>query len=164
MKEAMQKNRRMTEEEFTEIVTIMAEVPRKTKEKQRDYFERLKRYGVTRSRFTLQMVEAVIKEEPKDMGAAFDIYKKKMTATNNKKENNQEPKEENQIPGQIEMDMTQQSQEKPELSDQVKMMRFQAHEADLIIRSIEETGVMVRMMLDKLNDTMCMILRAVRKE
>lgn len=74
----------------------------------------------------------------------------------------EEPKAE--LPGQIEMQLTPEEPEKPELSDQVKMMRFQAHEADLIIRSIEETGVMVRMMLDKLNDTMCMILRAVRKE
>ena len=56
------------------------------------------------------------------------------------------------IPGQIEMDLT---EEKPAgtMSDQVKMMRFLAGQVDKLY-----------MKLEKLNDTMNMILRAVRKE
>lgn len=51
-----------------------------------------------------------------------------------------------------------------EYPDQVKMMRFQAHQADRIVKTIEENAVMLNTKLDKLNDTLCMILRAVRKE
>ena len=68
---------------------------------------------------------------------------------------------EEQVPGQIEMDLM---QEKPEMSDQTKMMRFQAHQADRIVKAIEENAIMLNTKLDKLNDTLCMILRAVRKE
>ena len=57
---------------------------------------------------------------------------------------------EEQVPGQIEMDLT---TTKPEMSEQVKMMRFIAGQVDKLY-----------MKLDKLNDTMSMILRAVRKE
>lgn len=57
-------------------------------------------------------------------------------------------KAEGQIPGQIEMELT-----KPELSDQTKLMRFQAAQVDKLILKI-----------DRLNDTMSMILRAIRKE
>ncbi len=56
---------------------------------------------------------------------------------------------EEQVPGQIEMDLT----PKSEMSDQVKMMRFMAGQVDKLY-----------MKLDKLNDTLSMILRAVRKE
>lgn len=68
---------------------------------------------------------------------------------------------EEQVPGQLQMDLT---PEKPEMSDQTKMMRFQAHQADRIVKAIEESAVMLNTKLDKLNDTLCMILRAVRKE
>ncbi len=68
---------------------------------------------------------------------------------------------EEQVPGQLQMDLT---PEKPEMSDQTKMMRFQAHQADRIVKAIEENAVMLNTKLDKLNDTLCMILRAVRKE
>ena len=57
---------------------------------------------------------------------------------------------EEQVPGQIEMDLT---TTKAEMSEQVKMMRFIAGQVDKLY-----------MKLDKLNDTMSMILRAVRKE
>ena len=62
-----------------------------------------------------------------------------------------------EIEGQIEMDLKGAEKRKPEedagYSDQVKLMRFQAAQVDKLI-----------MKLDKLNDTMSMILRAVRKE
>ena len=57
---------------------------------------------------------------------------------------------EEQVPGQIEMDLT---TTKAEMSEQVKMMRFIAGQVDKLY-----------MKLDKLNDTMSMILRAIRKE
>ena len=63
---------------------------------------------------------------------------------------------EEQLPGQIEMKLDPEEEiidQKPEMTDQVKMMRFQAAQVDKII-----------MRLNQLNDTMSMILRAVRKE
>ena len=60
------------------------------------------------------------------------------------------------IEGQIEMQLDTEEEiidEKPEMSEQTKMMRFQAAQVDKII-----------MKLNQLNDTMNMVLRAVRKE
>ena len=74
----------------------------------------------------------------------------------------QEAKAAEELPGQLKMDLT--PEEKPEMTDQVKMMRFQAHQADRIVKAIEENAVMLNTKLDRLNDTLCMILRAVRKE
>lgn len=73
----------------------------------------------------------------------------------------QEAKAAEELPGQIRMDLT---PEKPEMSDQTKLMRFQAHQADRIVKAIEENAVMLNTKLDRLNDTLCMILRTVRKE
>lgn len=56
------------------------------------------------------------------------------------------------VPGQIEMDLK--TVEKPaDMSEQVKMMRFLAGQMDRLY-----------MKLETLNDTMCQILRAMRKE
>ena len=60
------------------------------------------------------------------------------------------------VPGQIAMQLDPEEEiidQKAELSDQVKLMRFQAAQVDKII-----------MKLNQLNDTMSMLLRAVRKE
>ena len=63
----------------------------------------------------------------------------------------EEPAAEEQIPGQIEMELV---EAKPqEMTDQVKMMRFQAAQVDKLV-----------LKLDHINDTLSMILRAVRKE
>ena len=64
------------------------------------------------------------------------------------KEEPAEPAEE-QVPGQIEMDLT----PKSEMSDTTKMMRFQAHQVDKLY-----------MKLETINDTLSQILRALRKE
>lgn len=56
-----------------------------------------------------------------------------------------------ELPGQIKMDLT--AAKPAEMSDQVKMMRFMAGQVDKLY-----------LKLDKLNDTMNMILRAMRKE
>ena len=74
----------------------------------------------------------------------------------------QEAKAAEELPGQLQMDLK--PEEKPEMSEQVKMMRFQAHQADRIVKAIEDSAVMLNTKLDRLNDTLCMILRAVRKE
>lgn len=78
-----------------------------------------------------------------------------------------EPKQaEEQAEGQIEMqlDPEESTEKKPEMSDQVKMMRFQAGQADRIIEKMMFNADAILMKLDKLNDTMSMILRAVRRE
>ena len=67
-----------------------------------------------------------------------------------KQETEDTPAEEQPIEGQIEMDLTVM---KPEISDQTKMMRFQAAQIDKLI-----------MKLDQIYNMTSMILRAVRKE
>lgn len=58
---------------------------------------------------------------------------------------------EEQVPGQVEMELV---ETKPqEMSDQVKMMRFQAAQVDKLV-----------LKLDHINDTLSMILRVMRKE
>ena len=71
-------------------------------------------------------------------------------------------KEPEQLAGQIQMEIP--AEEKPEMSDQTKMMRFQAHQADRMVKVIEESTAQICTKLDRLNDTLCQIMRAVRKE
>lgn len=56
-----------------------------------------------------------------------------------------------QVPGQIEMDLT--TEGKAEMSEQTKLMRFQAAQVDKLI-----------MKLDQIYNVASMILRAIRKE
>ena len=76
----------------------------------------------------------------------------------------QEQKAEEQVPGQMEMDLT----PKSEMSETTKMMRFQAHQVDKICEKITNQSIIINetllVKLDRLNDTLCQILRAVRKE
>ena len=59
--------------------------------------------------------------------------------------------QEEQVPGQIEMELI---EKKPqEMTEQVKLMRFQAGQIDKLV-----------LKLDHINDTLNMILRAIRKE
>ena len=63
---------------------------------------------------------------------------------------------ESDLPGQIRMDLDPEEEildQKPEMSEPVKMMRFQAAQVDKII-----------MKLNQMNDTMNMMLRAIRRE
>lgn len=155
MKEAKKTN--VDFDEFKRLVTLMEDVPQREKETQRDYFERLRvRYGA-RSRFTMQMIVAALKEAGPDatMEEKYQIYKDKMKGKKKEAEPAEEPEAaEDQVPGQMEMDLT---PEKPEMSDQT-------HQADRIVKAIEESAIMLNTKLDRLNDTMSMILRAVRKE
>ena len=68
------------------------------------------------------------------------------------KEQAEEPQqEEEQVPGQIEMELI--AAKPQEMSDQVKLMRFQAGQIDKLV-----------LKLDHINDTLNMILRVMRKE
>ena len=80
---------------------------------------------------------------------------------------------EEQVPGQIRMEFPAKvygCAPAPEpvkninIIDQDKMMRFQAGQAERIVKAIEENAVMLNTMMDRLNDTMSMVLRAVRRE
>ena len=59
--------------------------------------------------------------------------------------------QEEQVPGQIEMELVEARPQ--EMTDQVKMMRFQAGQIDKLV-----------LKLDHINDTLNMILRVMRKE
>ena len=76
--------------------------------------------------------------------------RRKKEAAAKKQETEDTPAEEQPIDGQIEMDLT---IIKPEMSDQTKMMRFQAAQIDKLI-----------MKLDQIYNMTSMILRSVRKE
>ena len=68
------------------------------------------------------------------------------------KDKAEEPQqEEEQVPGQIEMELI--AAKPQEMSDQVKLMRFQAGQIDKL-----------GLKLDHINDTLNMILRVMRKE
>lgn len=67
--------------------------------------------------------------------------------------------EEEQVPGQICMDLQPAEEQKPEMSDQTKLMRFQASQVDKIIGQMMVNVDALLMKLDRLNDTMSMILR-----
>lgn len=69
-----------------------------------------------------------------------------------------------ELQGQMEMDLGTAEEPKAEMSDQTKMMRFQAEMTTKTIKAIEAAEVQITTKLDRLNDTLCMILRAIRKE
>ena len=87
--------------------------------------------------------------------AGFDLktYNENTKARKEKEQKKaQEPEQpaEEPIEGQIEMELT---TEKPDMSDQTKMMRFQAAQVDKLI-----------MKLDQIYNMASMILRTIRKE
>lgn len=57
-----------------------------------------------------------------------------------------------EIPGQLKMELPAEEQ-KPEMSEQTKRMRFEAAQVDKIY-----------MMLSRINDSLCQLVRAIRKE
>lgn len=72
--------------------------------------------------------------------------------------------EEPQIEGQIRMDLVPAEEPKAEMSEQTKMMRFQAAQVDKLILQNAQWMDEIVMKINQLNDTMSMVLRAVRKE
>ena len=103
--------------------------------------------------------------------AGFDLKtyeenrKERRAKENRRAEEPQEVTAEEQVPGQIRMVFGKtETPEAPAMSDQTKMMRFLAGRLDVIEKS-QAVGVdIISMKLDKLNDTMSMVLRAIRKE
>ena len=89
-------------------------------------------------------------------GFSYEQYLENRRIAKEKEKKAQEQAEEpqaqeEQVPGQIEMELV---EAKPaEMSDQVKLMRFQAGQIDKLV-----------LKLDHINDTLNMILRAMRKE
>ena len=75
---------------------------------------------------------------------------KEKKAKEQPQEKEQEQAEE-QVPGQIEMELI--AAKPAEMTDQVKLMRFQAGQIDKLV-----------LKLDHINDTLCQILRMMRKE
>lgn len=100
----------------------------------------------------------------------YQEFKKEKAEKGRKREQARktEPQDaEEQVPGQITMQLDPEEEivdQKPEMSDQVKLMRFQAAQVDKIIGQMMVNVDALLMKLDRLNDTMSMILRAVRKE
>ena len=93
-----------------------------------------------------------------------ELERRRAEERRKKAEEKQEEPAEEQVPGQIRMEIPEKIQGVPmnvtyadeigrEYPENVKMMRFQAAQVDKLI-----------LKLDRLNDTMSMILRAVRKE
>jgi len=76
----------------------------------------------------------------------------------------EEPEKAEELPGQMRMDLTPEPEKPAEQADRTKMMRFQAHMTEEITKKMDECTVQLLTKLDRLNDTMSMILRAVRKE
>lgn len=75
----------------------------------------------------------------------------------------QEQKEK-QLEGQMEMELAPAEEQKPEMSDQTKMMRLLAGQFDMTRKALADCTISLLTKLDRLNDTMNQILRAVRKE
>lgn len=121
----------------------------------------------------------------KKAGFSYEVYREndRKEREKEKQRAEEEPAEDPpQVPGQIEMDLTPAEDKKPEMSENTKMMRFQAGQLTqmraaitentavitdrtmLMMKKMEECAVMLNTKLDRLNDTLSMILRAVRKE
>lgn len=112
--------------------------------------------------------------------AGFDaeVYRQKQKKRQEKKkpaelmpEGTYEWKTGDEFPGKLRMDLQAAEEPKPEMSDQTKLMRFQAHQADKIIAKICENNQQVLKSwealgykIDRAYDLMGQILRAIRKE
>lgn len=69
-----------------------------------------------------------------------------------------------ELDGQMKMDLQAAEEPKAEMSDQTKLMRFQAGQAEKIIGQMMVNVDALLMKMDRMNDTLGQILRAVRKE
>lgn len=83
-------------------------------------------------------------------GFDAEAYKKALEDRREPEKKEEKPAEE-QVPGQISM-LLPEKEEKPELSEQTKMMRFQAAQVDKLY-----------MMLNRINDNICQLIRMMEK-
>lgn len=148
MEKEAKKNRPITEEVCRQLQLMMAGGA--------DGVEAARLVGISQSRASR------IKKAGFDLATYRENDRREREEEKRRKEQPAEEPAEDQVPGQIAMDLT--PAEKPEMSDQTKMMRFQAEMTGKIVKAIEDNAVMLNTKLDKLNDTLSMILRAVRKE
>jgi DNA-binding XRE family transcriptional regulator len=97
--------------------------------------------------------------------AGFDMktyLENKRIAREKENRKAEEPTEEPQLPGQMEMELT---PEKPaEMTDQVKMMRFQAEMTQKIVKAVNDSTVLLTTEMDRIRDAVFQLIRAVRKE
>lgn len=82
----------------------------------------------------------------------------------NRKTAEEKPAEEQEVPGQMRMDLEPAEEKKPEMSDQTKMMRFLAGKFSEGNETLEKSLEHIAMNIDKLNDTLSMMLRVLRRE
>ena len=103
----------------------------------------------------------------KKAGFRLDEYLEYRRTSNRKKEPEEiviaEEEREPEVPGQLRMDLVP-AEDKPEMSDQAKMMRFEAEMTGKIVKAITEQAVMINMKLDQLHDAMFQIIRCMRRE
>lgn len=92
----------------------------------------------------------------------YTVNRKDRRAKEKQKESLAKPAEE-PLEGQMRMDLVAEEKQ-PELSDQTKMMRFEAEMTTKIVKAVTDQAIMVIMKLDQLNDTMHQIIRCMRRE
>ena len=85
-------------------------------------------------------------------GFDAEKYKKALEGRKDMKDKPEEKQAEEQVPGQISMDMLAKEEKPAEMSDQTKMMRFQAAQVDKLY-----------MMLNRINDNVCQLIRMMEK-
>ena len=157
-----------TKEELRNIVQTILEVPQKENETQRAWLERLSvKYGLKRSRPFLQCVLKAMENAGTEDVDKIDEEMEKINTKRKEKQGkgqtdmaqdaeNQKPEE---LQGQIRMEIEDPEEERKEMSEQTKMMRFQALEVDKIMKQMNDDAVMISTKLDKLNDTLSKIVR-----
>ena len=163
--------KRVDFEEFKRNVKMRMDVPQKDHETEKAYFKRLRDDFGCRSRFWHQTLTKAMKEAgTEDMDKLYDTFKRVQSEMNENRKNIETSGEEKgpveeietKIPGQIEMELPKKEQEEPDRI--VKLMRFQAHEVDKIVKAMSECFDLLIMKVDTLNNTMSMVLRAIRRE
>ena len=90
-----------------------------------------------------------LKKSGYDMDVYLNMKKEENRKAAERKQQETQPEPE-QITGQMEMDLksAEPAEEKPEMSEQTKMMRFQAHLADRIIKKLDEILAEMRSIRD----------------
>lgn len=151
-------------QEFVNNVDAIRLNRRRPNESQNAWMKFLNEECGCRSRSTLQnILKAMEKSGSDDKEKVYEAYTTIVKERNDhrtKQEKKEEPctneQPEEQLPGQIEMDLDPYEEiidEKQDMSERVKRQRFEAAQVDKLC-----------MKLEKLNDTLSMILREVRKE
>ena len=108
--------------------------------------------------------------------AGFDaeVYRKNQLKRQEKKpaelmpEGTYEWKTGDEFPGQLRMDLPPAKGPRAEMNELTRLIRFQASQVDKICEKITNQAIIINdtllVKLDRINDTLCQILRAVRKE